>query len=215
MDSTTALSYSVEPMKLSDLDQVMQIERLAFSAPWSERAYRYEVTQNEHSTMVVVRPALRYHRGSALRSDGWSMRFLQRLGLLEPAPIQGYAGSWLLVDEVHVSTIAVHPEWRGRGLGELLLISLLDRGAELEARQATLEVRVSNLTAQALYQKLGFEIVSRQRRYYSDNNEDAYIMVTSPFETTEFQANLRQCRSRLYARLQNQLEKTGKESKVV
>ena len=206
MDNAIALSYTVEPMKLSDLDQVMRIERLVFSAPWSERAYRYEVTQNEHSTMVVVRPA-QYGAGRP-------MRFLLRLGFFEPPPVLGYAGCWLLVDEIHISTIAVHPEWRGRGLGELLLISLLDRGIELEARQATLEVRASNLTAQALYRKLGFETVSWQRRYYSDNNEDAYVMATPPFATTGFQANLRQCRSQLYARL-NQLERTGKESKIV
>jgi ribosomal-protein-alanine N-acetyltransferase len=143
MDNAIALSYTVEPMRLSDLEQVMQIERLVFSAPWSERAYRYEVTQNEHSTMVVVRPSQ--------HGAGRPMRFLQRLGFVEPCPVLGYAGCWLLVDEIHISTIAVHPEWRGRGLGELLLVSLLDRGIELEARQATLEVRVSNLTAQALY----------------------------------------------------------------
>ena len=215
MDNATALPYTVEPMQLSDLEQVIQIERLSFSAPWSERAYRFEITQNDHSTLLVVRPALAWRHGPALHKDGWSVRLLQHLGFVEPAPILGYAGAWLLVDEIHVSTIAVHPQRRGRGLGELLLISLLDRGADLEARLATLEVRVSNLSAQALYHKLGFEIVSRQRRYYSDNNEDAYIMATPSFETTGFQTNLEQCRSRLYARLQGQLEKTGKEPSVV
>jgi [ribosomal protein S18]-alanine N-acetyltransferase len=207
MDSTTALPYTVEPMRLIDLDEVMHIERLTFSAPWSERAYRYEITQNEYSTMVVAR--------AVLRGNGWSMRLLQRFGLVEPGPVLGYAGFWLLVDEMHVSTIAVHPEWRGQGLGELLLISLLDRGAARNAHKATLEVRVSNLTAQALYRKLGFTIVARIARYYSDNNEDAFIMATPPLGSPGFQANLRQCRIRLLTRLQGQSERTGKESKVV
>jgi len=106
-----------------------------------------------------------------------------------------------LVDEAHVCTIAVHPNWRGRGLGELLLISLLDRAIELGARVATLEVRVSNQVAQELYNKYIFQIVSRRKRYYSDN-EDAYIMTTPPFDTPEFQMNLSNHRARLYARLQ-------------
>jgi ribosomal-protein-alanine N-acetyltransferase len=124
------------------------------------------------------------------------------LKIVKPCPVLGYAGGWLLVDEIHVSTIAVHPLWRGRGLGELLLISLLERGAELDALRATLEVRISNLAAQGLYQKYGFQIVSRRKRYYADNNEDAYIMITPLFNVPSFQANLNRCRVRLYDRLQ-------------
>jgi ribosomal-protein-alanine N-acetyltransferase len=188
------LPYAVELMALADLDQVMAIEWVAFSAPWSMRAYRYEIAENENSTMLVVRPAL--------RSSGQFIQLLQHLKLMKPGPVLGYAGFWLLVDDIHISTIAVHPLWRGRGLGELLLISLLEHGAQQLGRRATLEVRVSNLAAQGLYHKYGFEIVSRQDRYYADNNEDAYIMATPPFETRGFQASLYQCRTRLYRRLQ-------------
>jgi len=184
------LPYVVEPMALADLDQVMEIERASFSAPWPARAYRYEITENRHSTMLVVRAA-----------GGWPTRWLGRLRLGRPRPVLGYAGFWLLVDEAHIATIAVHPQWRRRGLGELLLLSLLDRGPRLGARRATLEVRVSNLAAQGLYSKYGFEIAARQKRYYSDNNEDAYLMATPPFDTPAFQANLDRRRSELYARL--------------
>lgn len=185
------LPYVVEPMTLADLDQVMEIERIAFSAPWSQRAYRYEVAENEFSTMLVVRPRRRF--------DGGFARFLKQLK--KPGPVLGYAGMWLLVDELHISTIAVHPRWRGKGLGELLLISLLERGPALGACRATLEVRVSNSVAQQLYQKYGFEMISRQARYYADNNEDAYIMVTPLFDMASFQANLRRCRARLNERI--------------
>jgi len=187
------LPYIIEPMRLADVDQILAIERVAFPAPWSARAYRYEIVENEHSTMVVVRSA-----------PHWARRLAQRLPprlSVEPTPVLGYAGFWLLVDDAHISTIAVHPEWRRRGLGELLLLSLLEQGAKQGAQRATLEVRVSNYRAQGLYRKYGFEVVSRRRRYYSDNNEDAFIMVTPAFETHEFQANLRQCRDGLYARL--------------
>ena len=187
------LRYVVEPMTLADLDQVMAMERVAFSAPWSLQAYRYEIIENEYSTMLVIRQA------APFRARSESM--LSFLGLVRPSSVRGYGGFWLLVDEIHISTIAVHPEWQGLGLGELLLVSLLDEGIRLGASNATLEVRVSNLPAQGLYHKYGFSVVSRQNRYYADNNEDAYLMSTPLFETPEFQANLHQCRTQLYDRL--------------
>lgn len=196
------LPYTVEPMSLDDLDQVIEIERAAFPTPWSVRAYRFEITQNEHSTMIVVRPAP--YIGERF------YQWLHSLNLLKPGPVLGYAGSWLLVDDAHVATIATHPHWRRRGLGELLLLSLLERGAEMGAVRATLEVRVSNKAAQGLYQKYGFETVSRRRRYYSDNNEDAFIMATPPFRTPSFQANLHLCRADLHARLQAQAKQLDK-----
>ena len=181
-------------MTLADIDQVMEIEYAAFSAPWSPRAYRYEITENDHSTMLVVRPRL--------ASSGRLVRLPRPFGRVKPGPVMGYAGFWLLVDDVHISTIAVHPLWRRHGLGEMLILSLLERGMETEALRATLEVRVSNQAAQGLYRKYGFEIVSRRKRYYSNDNEDAYIMATPPFETPGFQSNLNQRRAQLHRRLQ-------------
>ncbi len=180
--------YLIEPMRLTDLDQVMTIERLSFRSPWSRRAYEFEIGQKEHSTMLVIRPAGQGSRWERLRA---------RLRRAPRSPVVGYGGFWLLVDEAHISTIAVHPHWRGRGLGERLLLALLERGRAQGAARATLEVRVSNLAAQRLYRKVGFEIVSRQKRYYADNDEDAYIMATPPFDSPEFQALLRRRRARL------------------
>ena len=187
-----SLPYLVQPMTPADVAQVMEIEQVVFPAPWSARAYHYEITENQYSTMLVLRPAYRLA----------SQRLLHRLGLLESNPVIGYAGFWLLVDEAHICTIAVGPQWQGRGLGELLLISLLDWGQESGALRATLEVRLSNRVAQELYRKYHFEIVGRRKRYYTDNNEDAYIMTTPLFESPEFQQHLDRCRHRLYARLQ-------------
>ena len=198
--------YLVEPMTLADIEQVMEIEKVAFPSPWSARAYRFEVSENEHSTMLVVRPAAvtsgpleRLVHRTLLRQN-----MTRRLKLARPGPVLGYAGFWLLVDEAHICTIAVHPQWQGRGLGELLLLALIERGIALGANNATLEVRVSNRVAQELYTKYGFEIVSRRRGYYSDNNEDAYIMTTPPLETPGFRASLDRLRSQLYTRLEAQ-----------
>lgn len=193
------LPYVIEPMTLDDIDQVMEIERVSFSAPWSARAYRFELTENENSVMLVVRQA---PAGGGLR------RWLARHNPVGRQPVLGYAGMWLLVDDGHVATIAVHPNWRRRGLGEMLLLSLIERGRERGARQATLEVRVSNLGAQELYRQVGFEPVSRRRRYYADNNEDAYIMATPDFAEPEFRENLQRRRARLYACLATQMEET-------
>ena len=198
--------YVVEPMTLDDIDQVMEIEKVSFSAPWSARAYHYEITQNDHSTMLVVRPA---------RVPTSLLAHLRRrLKLGAPEPLLGYAGLWLLVDEAHICTIAVHPQWRGQGLGELLLTSLLVEGRLLGANRATLEVRVSNDAALELYLKYGFQIVSRRKRYYTNNNEDAYIMTTPPFETAGFQANLDRHLQQLHARLGGGVAGTGPQSRV-
>lgn len=192
------LLFVVRPMTLADIDQIMSIEQVAFSAPWSPRAYRYEVAESDHSTMLVVQPAPR---------RGWPWRAaIDHLLGTAPGPVLGYAGGWHLVDEVHISTIAVHPQWRRRGLAQLLLLSLLERGLELGVQQATLEVRVSNQAAQALYQKYGFEIASRQKAYYSDNNEDALIMVSPDLRSPGYQVTLRQLRLQLSARLRNPAE---------
>jgi ribosomal-protein-alanine N-acetyltransferase len=187
------LPYAVEPMKLDDVAQVMEIEQAVFTSPWSVRAYQYEITKNDHSTMLVVR--------STGRARDLLGHLKHRLGLVMPLPVLGYAGLWLLVDETHICTIAVHPQWQGHGLGDLLLLSLLDESKRLGAIRSTLEVRVSNNTAIALYHKYGFEIASRRKRYYIDNNEDAYLMTTPSFEINSFQANLDCCRQQLRARL--------------
>lgn len=192
--TTRAPEYLIRPMALDDLDQVMRIERVAFPMPWPRRAYQYEISQNRHSTMLVLELAA---------GQGPLQRALRR-AICKPAragagQIVGYGGFWLLVDEVHICTLAIDPAWRGRGLGELVLVSLLEQGMALGAHRATLEVRVSNITAQRLYQNCGFEVLSRQKRYYADNGEDAYIMATPPFESLAFAEDLQQRRTGLPA----------------
>ncbi len=168
----------VEPMRLEDVEPVLAIDRLSFPLPWSASSYRYELTQNTHSYFFV---ALATPNATPGPRAGWRARLST---LFKPAPeapptprlVVGYAGFWYIVDEAHISTIAVHPDWRGQGAGELLLTSLLERALDLHAVKATLEVRVTNTRAQNLYRKYGFEEVGRRRRYYRDNGEDALLM---------------------------------------
>ncbi len=127
----------------------------------------------------------------------------------EPATgysLSGYAGLWLMVDEAHVTTIGVHPDHRGQGAGELLFLGLADIAQEMKATRLTLEVRVSNLSAQALYRKYGLEIAGVRRRYYSDNGEDAYIMWSEPIASPEYRNRIAKLRAQLTERLRTSFQ---------
>jgi len=122
--------------------------------------------------------------------------------------VVGYAGLWLVLDEAHVTTIAVHPDLRGHGLGELLLVRLVAIAQEMGAKRMTLEVRVSNEVAQTLYRKYSFKVEGVRRRYYSDNDEDALIMWSEPIDAPDFQARFAELRAALYRRLGDTLART-------
>ena len=136
-------------MTTADVDAVHEIEKLCFAIPWSRDSFLQEVTKNACARYMVV------------REDG--------------VPI-AYAGMWLVLGEAHITNIAVHPDRRGRGYGELVTRSLIQLAADTGMTWMTLEVRRSNVVAQSLYKKLGFIEIGLRRRYYADNNEDAIIM---------------------------------------
>src|SRR5687768_1788055 len=127
-------------------------------------------------------------------------------GATHRTQLVGYAGLWLMVDEAHVTTIGVDPACRGQGVGELLFLGLVDIAAEMKATRMTLEVRVSNVSAQALYRKYGLEVAGMRKRYYSDNGEDAYIMWSEPIDSPQFQERIASLREALTARLQHSFD---------
>jgi ribosomal-protein-alanine N-acetyltransferase len=170
-------------MQTSDLRQVMEIERVAFPAPWPVSAYRHELTQNHLSSYLILYLVQE-------NSGGRWTRLVERWTAPALPPVLGYGGLWMLVDEAHISTLAVHPEWRGRGLGELLLVALIEVGVLRGAAISTLEVRVSNLVAQSLYAKYSFAQVGRRKHYYHDNREDALIMTTPRIDSARFASML-------------------------
>jgi ribosomal-protein-alanine N-acetyltransferase len=143
----------IEPMRLEDLAVVQAIEQASFSSPWPPNAYRSELETNRLASYLVAR--------------------------VEGA-IVAYGGMWLMVDEAHITTFAVHPLWRRQRIGERLLLAFLDLALLRRAHEATLEVRLSNLPARRLYEKYGFRPVGLRPRYYSDDHEDALIMTTEP-----------------------------------
>jgi len=203
----SALKYRVDRMRQADLEQVMKIEDVSFSAPWTMHAFDYELHYNDAARYLVARPhpqrEMETVRSKAKSARPFWVRWLEgeSRASMPQEPILGYGGLWKIVDEAHISTIAVTPEYRGRGIGELLLIAMIDTSQELDAKLVTLEVRKSNETAQALYRKYWFEIVGERKRYYSDNGEDAWIMTTPDVTTASFNAGLAKLRAALFARL--------------
>jgi len=183
--------YRVDLMQVIDLDQVIDIEREAFPTPWPASAYRYELTENALSTHLVLR------RREAKGKQGALTRWFGRT-MIE---IVAYGGFWDIVGEAHISTIAVHPAWRGRGLGEMMLCALIDAAFLRHARELTLEVRVSNHVAQNLYKKYGFCQVGIRKGYYHDNNEDAFIMTVSDADGPGYQVWFASLKTRLRSAL--------------
>lgn len=141
--------WNVRLMELRDIEQIAQIERDSFTLPWSEQAFYNELTNNLLSHYLVI-------------EDG--------------DQIVGYGGMWTIIDEAHITNIAVRSGYRGLGLGERILRELKATAKYLGMKKMLLEVRISNEIAQNLYLKLGFEPSGTRKKYYSDNNEDALIM---------------------------------------
>jgi [ribosomal protein S18]-alanine N-acetyltransferase len=185
-DEARGVSFRLEAMSLRDIPEVIEIERLSFSMTWPANSYKRELEQNRMARYVVARyepgpgePPAPARPKEARRP--FPLSLLPRPGERPPpeesvAAVVGYGGLWLMVDEAHVTSVAVHPQFRGRGLGELLMLSLARVAMRLEARYLTLEVRVSNTVARTLYEKLGFHQAGIRPRYYTDNNEDAVVM---------------------------------------
>jgi ribosomal-protein-alanine N-acetyltransferase len=210
--------YVIEPMTEADIDEVAAAERRCFTNPWPLSAYRRELRNPGQNFYIVLRddpdavepveePATRdvdltRVRTGPRRPRRFAFWPLGRRSEREtPPPIIGFAGMWNLYDEAHVTTIGVIPEYRGRGLGELLFLAMIEEAIRRRVTWVTLEVRVSNASAQALYAKYGFSVQGRRARYYSDNNEDAFIMWSKSLHEPDYLAEIEARRRRLTHRM--------------
>jgi [ribosomal protein S18]-alanine N-acetyltransferase len=202
--------YFIEPMAESDIEHVQEIERRSFTTTWSANTYRHELRHPANSRYIVARasatPPPPRHEAQPARRGLLAHLLPSLFGTSLPAssspyPIVGYGGLWLSVDEGHITTIAVVPEYRGRGIGELALNGLIDQAMILNADMLTLEVRVSNVVAQQLYLKYGFKPAGTRPHYYTDNGEDALIMWTESIHLAAYQERLQKLREQLFERL--------------
>jgi len=204
-----------------DTRQVNEIDREAFPTQWPPPDYRREL-QNPLARLIVVCDDR--HQAEEPESDtpqedvsglmSRIKRWWQQNGFFREKPpessgqpIIGFASMWVMADEAHITNIAVRRDYQRQGIGELLLISVLDLAAELKANIVTLEVRVSNLPAQRLYNKYGFVDVGLRHGYYTDNREDALLMSTGSITSALFRAQLQQLK-RAHARKYGEIVKS-------
>lgn len=185
------LPYEIRPMEPGDVPQVGAIERLSFPTPWPSSSFLYELGNNPRSSYhVLLRPK---GSGATRPRRGWRRWLHSLIDCPKESRVIGYVGFRFRPEEVHISTIAVHPDWRGKSLGELLLLTAMEKALDMGSSVVSLEVRASNRVAQGLYRKYGFRFTSVYRSYYRDG-EDAWRM--------EAQVNTRPYRDRLAARRQ-------------
>jgi [ribosomal protein S18]-alanine N-acetyltransferase len=147
--------YTIRLMSVEDLDDIMEVETESFTIPWSRDAFFNEIETNHFATYIVIE---------------------------DKGKVIGYCGVWIIVDEAHITNIAVLPSYRGQGLGDRLMQSMIEIAKEMGAVTMTLEVRVSNTPAQTLYKKFGFTEGGIRKNYYSDNQEDALVMWVKLYE---------------------------------
>jgi len=145
----------IRRMTLDDIPAVVALDKISFSLPWPERSFRFELTDNTSSRCWVV---------------------------VQDEEIVGMVVAWLLVDEAHIATISTHPDHRRQGIAKKLLRYALRYMSKEGAVSSFLEVRETNLAAQEMYRKFGYEAVGRRKRYYKDTGEDAILMSLTGLE---------------------------------
>jgi len=150
-EKTETISNSISfcEMEMIHIPEVMSIERESYSTPWAEGAFLYEVLHNQVAHYIVA---------------------------LFDNKVIGYTGMWMVLDEGHITNVAVQPQWRNQNVGFMLMRELMRTAIRKGLTKMTLEVRPSNRPAISLYEKLGFKEYGKRKKYYTDNNEDAIIM---------------------------------------
>lgn len=201
--TTQTMGFVVRPLRSADIRQSEEIERDAFPTLFPPTSFRSELTRRNAAYLVAWRqdrPA--QHAGNstgrratpravsrprALRAVVKNVRGLWSQGAEETQEfIAGFLGAWYMADEAHIVAVGVRREYRSRGIGELLLIAAIEHAMARRAAAVTLEVRVSNDIAKALYSKYGFTERGVRKSYYADNREDAIIMTTDPILSPEY-----------------------------
>ena len=200
MASATCL---FRPMAETDIPQVYAIDHEAFPAESLFRPYSSYGREMENSMAHYVVGCVPSPRRTKELHRSWLGRLLSDIPLLPKHAtmprelLVGFAGFWIMLDEAHIIAIAVRKPHLRQGIGEGLLLSVIDMASKLRTRVVTLEVRESNIGAQQMYRKFGFEVVGKRPHYYSDNQEDAVLMSIEDLHSPEFQA--------LFARHKNEV----------
>lgn len=194
------MSYTIRYMQDKDIPQALEIDREAFPTQWPHPSYdsfKQELRNRLACYLIVAKP--RTPEISQNVNDGKTLwqkfvnlldhgRFFgEEITQSTKEYIVGIAGFWIMVDEAHITTLATRNAYRRQGIGERLLIQIIEMAVQMKANIVTLEARLSNIQAQALYEKYGFQKVGIRKAYYTDNGEDAVIMTTDSLNSSDFQ----------------------------
>ncbi len=187
----TLIRTRIRPMAPDDIAQVADVERESFPSMWPQTAYRRELDNKAARYLVLTELREGESEPHEPPNSLWSA--IRRIvGSSEPEVeteyLLGFIGVWLMVGEMHIVTVAVRDSHRRIGIGERLLIACLEMAADYDMEVVTLEVRKSNIAAQQLYEKYGFNRVGLRVRYYTDDHEDAVIMTTPDLASSGYRA---------------------------
>ena len=193
--ATRGMAFSVRPMAQADVRQVAEIERQAFPTLFPPTPFRRELAKRNASYLVACeeRGAAGHPSPDVRGRVAGLARLAKRVlgeGTGSEGTIAGFIGLWYMVDEAHVVSVGVGDEYRGCGIGELLLMSAIEQALARRAAVVTLEVRPSNGAAIRLYGKYGFTEQGLREAYYADNREDALIMTTAPIQRPAYRERL-------------------------
>ena len=198
-------------MTLDDIAQVMEVEQQSFPSIWPPTAFKREIQQNRLGRYLVAvqrrdgaphgeetSPSIRWQPGGLGRIVGGLRHILdgdETLPEERNELVVGFVGVWLLIEEAHIVTLAVRDDYRRCGVGELLLITIIETARLAGQEVVTLECRVSNAVALRLYEKYGFERVGIRSRYYSDDHEDAYALSVSDIGMASYERRFERLRN--------------------
>ncbi len=207
------MTFTLRPLKFEDIHQVEEIEKEAFPTLWPRTPFKRDLSDSRMRCLVVSKPlpspgmdgqpkAASEATEAPPRESTWG-RLIKSVRKRTPSEGQamdakpkdcplGYVSIWVMVDEAHITSIAVRATWRGLGLGELLVIGALEIAIQRRSRVSTLEARVSNHVAIPLYEKYGFKRVGIRKGYFTDNREDAVLMTTEPIDTLAYQTKFKE-----------------------
>ena len=219
------MPYSVRQLRLMDIKKAQELERAIFPTLWPKTPFKKDlknkmakylvayadennndknqipISNEPDKSQITIFNRIWQHLGiiSYLRNVDGTISYRQK--------IVGLVGTWYRTNEAHITTIGVLAKYRKKGIGELLLIGCIEQALANKSRVVTLEARVSNKEAQGLYKKYGFQNVGLRKRYYSDNNEDALIMTTTPINGMTYQ-------SKFHNLIENHEKNWGKGTRI-
>lgn len=197
-------SLVIEELTEQDLPAVIQMDQECLGGLWTESGYRREI-DSPNSQLLILKPASQTSSSLSLSSSPPALQCEP----FAPPPtpnattIIGIGCVWFILEEAHITILAIHPPYRRQGLGQFLLITLLETAIQRQSKWATLEVRLSNQSAQKLYEKLGFIALGKRKKYYQDTGEDALILWNKGLQNPSFHNDLKYLQQQTLARLKN------------